>query len=88
MGIVSWIVLERDRRGFLANMIAGGKEGILGTIVLGIVGAIVGGYLASALFDKGDVSGVNIESIVIAVIGAIIVLAVWRAVAGRSRAIR
>jgi uncharacterized membrane protein YeaQ/YmgE (transglycosylase-associated protein family) len=85
MGIVSWIVLGAIA-GYLANMIAGGNEGIIGTIVLGIVGAIVGGYLAAALFDKGDVSGVNIESIVIAVIGAIIVLAVWRAVAGRSRA--
>ena len=85
MGIVSWIVLGAIA-GYLANMIAGGKEGIIGTIVLGIVGAIVGGYLAAALFDKGDVNGVNVESIVISVIGAIIVLAVWRAVAGRSRA--
>ena len=85
MGIVSWIVLGAIA-GYLANMIAGGSEGIIGTIVLGIIGAIVGGYLAATLFDKGDVSGVNVESIVIAVIGAIIVLAVWRAVAGRSRA--
>jgi uncharacterized membrane protein YeaQ/YmgE (transglycosylase-associated protein family) len=45
----------------------------------------VGGYIASAVFHKGDVSGINIESIVIAVLGAILVLFVWRAVT-RNRA--
>ena len=69
--------------GFLANMIVGGREGLIGTIILGIVGAVVGGYLAAAVFHKGDVTGVNIESIVIAVIGAIAVLFIWRALTGR-----
>jgi len=84
MGILSWIVLGAIA-GFLANMIVGGREGLIGTIILGIVGALVGGYIASAVFHKGDVSGINIESIVIAVLGAILVLFVWRAVA-RNRA--
>jgi uncharacterized membrane protein YeaQ/YmgE (transglycosylase-associated protein family) len=85
MGIISWVVLGAIA-GFLANLIVGGKEGIVGTILLGIVGAVIGGYLAQAVLHKGDVTGVNIESIVIAVVGAIIVLFVWRAVAGqRSR---
>lgn len=78
MGIISWIVLGAIA-GFLANMIVGGREGLIGTIILGIVGALVGGYIAQALFHKGDVTGVNIESIVISVIGAIVVLFVWRA---------
>ena len=84
MGIVSWIVLGAIA-GFLANMLIGGGEGVLGTIILGIVGAVVGGYIASALFHKGDVTGVNIESIVISVLGAILVLVVWRAVGSRTR---
>jgi uncharacterized membrane protein YeaQ/YmgE (transglycosylase-associated protein family) len=84
MGIISWIVLGAIA-GFLANMIVGGREGLIGTIILGIVGAIVGGYVASAIFHKGDVTGLNIESIVIAVLGAILVLFVWRAVT-RNRA--
>jgi uncharacterized membrane protein YeaQ/YmgE (transglycosylase-associated protein family) len=84
MGIISWIVLGAIA-GFLANMIMGGSEGVIATIVLGIIGAVVGGYLAAAVFHKGDVSGVNIESIVIAVIGAIVVLFVWRALT-RNRA--
>jgi uncharacterized membrane protein YeaQ/YmgE (transglycosylase-associated protein family) len=78
MGIISWIVLGAIA-GFLANMVVGGREGVIGTIILGIVGALVGGYIAQALFHKGDVTGVNVESIVISVIGAIVVLFVWRA---------
>ena len=81
MGIISWIVLGAIA-GFLANMIVGGREGLIGTIILGIVGAVVGGYIATTVFHKGDVSGVNIESIVIAVLGAILVLFVWRALKG------
>jgi len=84
MGIISWIVLGAIA-GFLANLIVGGREGIVGTILLGIVGAVVGGFLASEVFHKGDVTGVNVESIVIAVIGAIIVLFVWTALS-RNRA--
>ncbi len=78
MGILSWIVLGAIA-GFLANMIVGGREGLIGTVILGIVGALVGGYIAQTLFHKGDVTGVNIESIVISAIGAIVVLFVWRA---------
>jgi uncharacterized membrane protein YeaQ/YmgE (transglycosylase-associated protein family) len=82
MGIISWVVLGAIA-GFLANMVVGGREGLIGTIVLGIVGAVVGGYFAASVFHKGDVSGVNVESIVIAVLGAILVLLVWRAVTKR-----
>jgi uncharacterized membrane protein YeaQ/YmgE (transglycosylase-associated protein family) len=84
MGIISWIVLGAIA-GFLANMIVGGSEGLIGTIILGIVGAVVGGYIAASVFHKGDVTGVNIESIVISVLGAILVLFVWRALT-RNRA--
>ncbi len=85
MGIISWIVLGAIA-GFLANLVVGGREGLIGTIILGIIGAVVGGYLAQAVLHKGDVTGVNIESIVIAVVGAIIVLFVWRALRGAAGA--
>jgi len=84
MGIISWIVLGAIA-GFLANMVVGGREGLIGTIILGIFGAVVGGYIAESVFHKGAVTGVNIESIVIAVLGAILVLFVWRALT-RNRA--
>ena len=86
MGIISWIVLGAIA-GFLANMIVGGREGLIGTIILGIVGAVIGGYIAASVFRKGDVTDVNVASIVIAVLGAIVVLFVWRALTG-SRASR
>ena len=86
MGIISWIVLGAIA-GFLANLLIGGGEGVIDTIILGVVGAVVGGYIAAAVFHKGDVTGVNIESIVISVLGAILVLVVWRALQGsRQRA--
>ena len=84
MGIISWIILGAIA-GFLANLVVCGGEGLIATIILGIVGAVVGGYIAAAVFHKGDVTGVNVESIVIAVLGAILVLFVWRALT-RSRA--
>ena len=85
MGIIAWILLGAIA-GFIANLLVGGCEGILGTILLGIVGGVVGGWIASAIFHAGDVNGLNVESIVIAVLGSILVLWVWRAVRGRRLA--
>jgi uncharacterized membrane protein YeaQ/YmgE (transglycosylase-associated protein family) len=65
----------------------GGTESVLATIVLGIVGAVVGGYLAGTVFKVADVTGVNVESIVVAVIGGVVVVAAYRIlVGGRSSA--
>ena len=86
MGIIAWIVLGAIA-GFLANMIVGGREGVIGTIILGIVGAVVGGWLAGIFLKLKDPTGVNVESIVVAVVGAIIVLFVYRALAGRRAAL-
>jgi len=84
MGIIAWIVLGAIA-GFLANMIVGGREGLIGTIVLGIVGAVVGGWLAGTFLNLKDPTGINVESIIVSVVGAIIVLFVYRAVARRRR---
>ncbi len=86
MGIIAWIVVGAIA-GFITNMIMGGKEGVLGTIILGIIGAVVGGYLAGTVLKVADVTGINIESIVVAVFGGIIVVAVYRLVTGRRAAI-
>ena len=56
-------------------------------IVLGIVGAVVGGYLFT-LFGAAPVTGLNIYSMIVAVVGAIVVLFVYHAVTGRSRTLR
>lgn len=86
MGIIAWIVLGAIA-GFITNLIMGGREGVIATIILGIVGAIVGGWLAGTVLKVADVTGINIESIVVAVVGAIIVVAVYRAVTGRRTAV-
>jgi uncharacterized membrane protein YeaQ/YmgE (transglycosylase-associated protein family) len=77
MGIIAWIVLGAIA-GWLTNMIMGGGEGVIATVILGIVGAVVGGYVAGTVLNVADVTGVNIESIVVAVIGGVIVVAVYR----------
>jgi uncharacterized membrane protein YeaQ/YmgE (transglycosylase-associated protein family) len=84
VGIIAWIILGAIA-GWITNMIMGGGEGVILTIVLGIVGAIVGGWLAGSVLGIADVTGLNITSIIVAVVGAIIVVAIYRAVTGRSR---
>ena len=86
MGIIAWIVLGAIA-GFITNLIMGGKEGVIATIILGIVGAIVGGWLAGTVLKVADVTGINVESIVVAVVGAIIVVLVYRMFMGRRTAV-
>jgi len=73
MTFIAWIVVGAIA-GFLANQIMGSREGLLMMVVLGIVGAFVGGFIASSVLKIGAVDGINIESIVIATLGAILVV--------------
>ena len=82
MGIISWIVVGAIA-GFLASLVMGSKEGLLMMIVLGIVGGILGGWVASSLLNVGTVDGINLQSILIATVGAIAVIFIARAVSGR-----
>jgi uncharacterized membrane protein YeaQ/YmgE (transglycosylase-associated protein family) len=81
VGILAWIVVGAIA-GFLANLVMGSREGLLMMIILGIVGGLVGGFIAANVFNKGSVDGINLESIVIATLGAILVIFVVRAVRG------
>jgi uncharacterized membrane protein YeaQ/YmgE (transglycosylase-associated protein family) len=83
MGILSWIVLGLIA-GFIASKLVNRTgAGLIMDIVLGVVGAIVGGYISSAL-GYGTVNGLNLYSIVVAILGAVIVLLVYRAVVSRT----
>ena len=87
MGIISWLVVGAIA-GYLAGFLVKGDEsmGVIGHIVLGIVGALVGGFLAGLLTGGGDyISGINITTIVVAVIGAVIAVVVWNMIRGRTR---
>jgi uncharacterized membrane protein YeaQ/YmgE (transglycosylase-associated protein family) len=83
MGIVAWIVVGAIA-GFLANLIVGGGEGLIGTIILGIVGGLIGGFAATQIFHVGSVDGLDVESVLIATAGAIVVLFVWHLFTSRS----
>ncbi|MDL2334982.1 MAG: GlsB/YeaQ/YmgE family stress response membrane protein [Chloroflexota bacterium] len=76
MGLISWIVVGAIA-GFLANMLMGSKTGLVMMVVLGIVGGIVGGFVATEVLHKGSVNGINVESIVIATIGAIALILIF-----------
>ena len=85
VGIIAWIVLGAIA-GWITNLIMGGSEGVIATIALGIVGAVVGGFLAGTVLKLADVTGINIESIIVSVVGAVIVVAVSRMLMGRRSA--
>ena len=85
MSIISWIIL-----GLIAGFV-GGKivnregQGFWLNIALGIVGALVGGFLFS-LFGASGVTGLNIYSMIVAIVGSVVVLLIYNAVMGRRGA--
>ncbi len=87
MGLLSWIIVGLIA-GWLAGMVMrGGGYGIVGDIILGIVGALIGGFIAASVFNIPDaVNGISVTSIVVAALGAIILVAILRALPGRSPA--
>lgn len=78
MGILMWILFGAIV-GWLASMFMGTSEGLLMDIVLGIVGAILGGWVMS-FFGEGGVTGFNLYSFIVAVLGAVILIGIVRAV--------
>lgn len=83
MSFIAWIVLGLIA-GFIASKIVNKSgEGFLLDVVLGVVGAVVGGYLFQT-FGMAGVTGVNIYSILVAVVGAVVVLFVYHLIAGRG----
>ena len=83
MSIIAWLILGLIA-GFIGSKIVNKSgDGLILDIVLGIVGAFVGGYLFT-LFGAAPVTGLNIYSLFVAVIGAIIVLVAYHAIVGRS----
>lgn len=73
MGILSWLVVGAIA-GYVAGFFVKGDEGfgIIGHIVLGIVGALIGGFVAGLIFGGDYVTGINITTIAVAVVGAIV----------------
>jgi uncharacterized membrane protein YeaQ/YmgE (transglycosylase-associated protein family) len=86
MSIIGWIVLGLIA-GFIASKIVNrAGEGFLMDIVLGIVGAVVGGFIFEQ-FGAAGVTGFNLYSMVVAIVGAIILLVIYHAIFSRRSAL-
>ena len=83
MGIVAWLVLGLVA-GALAKFIMPGRQGggIILTIVLGVIGAVVGGLIGTYVLGFGTVSAFDLRSVAIAVAGALLVLFLYGMLAG------
>jgi len=83
MSFIAWIVLGLVA-GFIASKIVNKSgEGFFLDIALGVIGAVAGGYLFQT-FGMAGVSGVNLYSILVAVVGAIVVLVIYHAIRRRA----
>jgi uncharacterized membrane protein YeaQ/YmgE (transglycosylase-associated protein family) len=83
VGIISWLILGLVA-GFIGSKIVGGTgQGFWLDIALGIVGAIVGGFLFSELLGTQGITGLNIWSMIVAIVGSCVVLFGYHALTGR-----
>jgi uncharacterized membrane protein YeaQ/YmgE (transglycosylase-associated protein family) len=87
MGIIGWIVFGA-LAGWIASMIVGtdANQGAIGNIIVGVIGAFVGGTVMS-LFGKNGVTGFNFYSVFVAVTGACIALWIYKAITGRTHSV-
>ncbi len=85
IGIIAWIVVGL-LAGILAKWVMPGPDpgGIITTILIGVVGALVGGFVVNSLLGGPGVSGINLTSILVATLGAIVLLAVYRLITRRA----
>ncbi|MDQ4093524.1 MAG: GlsB/YeaQ/YmgE family stress response membrane protein [Actinomycetota bacterium] len=87
MGVLGWIVLGLIA-GAIAKLIMPGDDpgGIFVTMLLGIVGALIGGFLGSRIFGIGLQTFWNLQTWIVAILGALILLGIYRLIAGRRAA--
>lgn len=84
MSFLAWLILGLVAGFIGSKLVNKSGEGLLLDIILGIVGAIVGGFLFS-LFGASGVSGLNLYSLIVAVVGSIVVLVAYHAITGKGR---
>jgi uncharacterized membrane protein YeaQ/YmgE (transglycosylase-associated protein family) len=89
MGILGWIVLGLIA-GAIAKLIMPGDDpgGIIVTMLLGIIGAVLGGFLGSRIFGIGLQTFWNLQTWIVAIIGSLVLLIIYRLIAGRRAASR
>ena len=86
MGFIAWIILGLIAGFIGSKLVNKSGEGVILDIILGIVGAVVGGWVFS-MFGAQGVTGLNIYSLIVAVIGAVLVLVIYHALFRRGRSV-
>ena len=83
MGILAWIVVGLIAGWLAGELMRGSGFGLVGNIIVGIVGALLGGFLATALFNVANpLSGINLPTLILAFVGAVVLLALLRLLRG------
>ena len=88
IGLIRYLILIGIVAGYLARLLVPGPDpmGFVGTVLLGITGSFIGGFLGYVLFDKDFGEGaIQVSGIIGSLIGAVIALLIWRALGGRGR---
>ena len=86
MSILAWIVVGLIAGWLAGKVMHGSGYGLVGDIVVGIVGGLLGGWIASALLHIGaEVNGINLESILVAFLGSVVLIAILHALSGGRR---
>lgn len=86
MGLISWVIFGA-LAGWLASIVMGTdkRQGCILNVVVGVVGAFVGGMLMEIIFGSPGVTGFNLRSFLVAVVGAVVFLALAQLVTGKRR---
>lgn len=88
MTLLSWIVVGLIAGWLAGKVMRGGGYGLIGDIIVGVVGGMLGGWLATSVLHIGaEVNGINLESILVAFLGAVVLLVVLRLLGGGRRSI-
>ena len=83
MGILSWIIVGLIAGWLAGELMRGSGFGVIGDIIVGIVGALLGGFIATALFGVPDpLTGIDFTTIIVAFLGSVILIAILRALRG------
>ena len=84
LGILSWALVGL-LAGWLTGVVKGSRDGLLTDLLIGMTGAILGGFLAGALFNLRDpISGFNLSTLLVAFLSSILSVVIVRALPGRS----
>ena len=87
MTILAWIVVGLIAGWLAGKVMSGGGFGLIGDIVVGVIGGLLGGWIATTFLHMGGMSGINLPSILIAFLGAIVLLVLVRLLSGGRRKI-